>query len=289
MIQFDVQSDASQFHDALVSFIKEKQVPVADALRFQGRLLGKRLIEFTPPQTRAQGKLAVERDIRRWLKGTNLKSVANSADIYLSQNLYPTRGKTKGEQVAARRAVKAVRQRVQGRDVVRVFATKDGRVYGIDLERFWPNRSMEDFAAIHRANRDARGRGRTLKNPGSLGTAIGRWTFLNNVITTHDKVREYIRSRQANVGMAKGGWAAGFMALGGKPPDWVAKHANQGDLVDHSKDPVAPYIRFRNHSPWTNRNDDERIIQNALDSRARDIGTDLLRASTNSLRRLLKS
>jgi len=38
---------------------------------------------------------------------------------------------------------------------------------------------------------------------------------------------------------------------------------------------------------WTNRNDDDRVMQNALDSRARDIGAGLLRASISSLQRLL--
>jgi hypothetical protein len=51
--------------DALASFIKYERVTIPQGLRYQGRLLGQRLIDFTPPKNRSQGRAAVLRDTVR--------------------------------------------------------------------------------------------------------------------------------------------------------------------------------------------------------------------------------
>src|SRR6476619_1213353 len=60
-----VETTIPQFNDALADFIREERLEIPKGLRYQGRLLGKRLIDFTPPNTLAQGRAATARDIRR--------------------------------------------------------------------------------------------------------------------------------------------------------------------------------------------------------------------------------
>jgi hypothetical protein len=60
-----IDTTIPQFNDALAAFIKFERVTIPEGLRTQGRLLGLRLVQFTPPKTRAQGRAAVKRDIQR--------------------------------------------------------------------------------------------------------------------------------------------------------------------------------------------------------------------------------
>jgi hypothetical protein len=59
-----VETNIPQFDHAVVEFIKFYGVSIAKALRYQGRLLAQEVIKKTPPNTRAQGRHAVERDIK---------------------------------------------------------------------------------------------------------------------------------------------------------------------------------------------------------------------------------
>src|SRR5690606_31871936 len=54
-----------EFNDAVTRYILTLGKDTRGAVRQQSMLLGKRLIQFTPPSTRAQGRRAVARDIRR--------------------------------------------------------------------------------------------------------------------------------------------------------------------------------------------------------------------------------
>lgn len=58
-------SNAEEYANALREFMQFYSIEIPKALRRQGRLLAQELIKKTPPNTRAQGRRAVERDIKR--------------------------------------------------------------------------------------------------------------------------------------------------------------------------------------------------------------------------------
>lgn len=68
-----------------------------------------------------------------------------------------------------------------------------------------------------------------------------------------------LKTAQASTLKAKGGWASGWRALGGKPPAQISVHADQGSFVDKRKS-SDPAFRFINTSAWGKRSDEARRI-----------------------------
>ena len=68
------------------------------------------------------------------------------------------------------------------------------------------------------------------------------------------------------------------MALGGKPPAWVVRHAGRdtGKIEDRSG--MQGYIRMENRSEWAEAGDEDRIVANAIRSRSRSIRESILKA-----------
>ncbi len=64
-MKLSLESNAPEYSHALTEFIRFYAVEIPKGLRYQGRLLAQELIKKTPPDTRAQGRRAVERDIQR--------------------------------------------------------------------------------------------------------------------------------------------------------------------------------------------------------------------------------
>lgn len=63
-MQVNVSTDAREFFSAFTEFRELVRWSPMRTIRFQGRLLFQKVIEFTPPKDRAQGRKAVARDIR---------------------------------------------------------------------------------------------------------------------------------------------------------------------------------------------------------------------------------
>lgn len=80
----------------------------------------------------------------------------------------------------------------------------------------------------------------------------------------------FLRRKQAHVGMARSGWLAALLRVGGAAPMWVLRHtADRGDVIDERGDPRAPGLIAINRTPWAARKDEgERIIRAAMQSRA---------------------
>lgn len=96
---------------------------------------------------------------------------------------------------------------------------------------------------------------------------------------------------QRGVGRAKGGWAKAHIQLGGKAPQWIARHANAGYLVDHSMDEKDPYLEFINESGWAESRGGSKaadtVINTAYASRARNIAQKIAKESKLGLAREL--
>lgn len=63
-MQVNVSTDAREFFSAFTEFRELVRWSPMRTIRFQGRLLFQKVVDFTPPKDRAQGRKAVARDIR---------------------------------------------------------------------------------------------------------------------------------------------------------------------------------------------------------------------------------
>ncbi|MCZ7641369.1 MAG: hypothetical protein M5U12_38105 [Verrucomicrobia bacterium] len=61
----DLTVQTREFNDAVSRYVVALGKDARQAVRHQSMLLGRRLIQYTPPATRAQGRKAVARDIQR--------------------------------------------------------------------------------------------------------------------------------------------------------------------------------------------------------------------------------
>lgn len=129
------------------------------------------------------------------------------------------------------------------------------------LSRIFPGRGVVPFEPkLHQQARDNRGRVRK---------ATG---FLT---PDKDKVREYVRATQEHVGRARGGWAAAYAAVGGRPSAWIANWSKLGRVEQRLDDPVAASIEGENFSEWAAHGDDQRIIADVMQARTQAILTDI--------------
>jgi hypothetical protein len=115
--------------------------------------------------------------------------------------------------------------------------------------------------AMHQAARDRRGRVRK---------------DLNQAAINAGEVRQYIKTVQQRVGMAKGGWAKGARATRASVPQWASRHSRVAGVTDRLNNLLRPSITVINRSSWVNRREAERIVGNAMTSRRRSIESRIL-------------
>ncbi len=121
---------------------------------------------------------------------------------------------------------------------VRLFARKDGTVYGTDKTTFKPDASQQALYFKHQSMRR--------KSDGTVVGAtaektIGRWKFIEKWTIRETSFSEYLAKTQAMVGFAKSGWIAcakELAALSGDRvqgvPDWVKRHNAPGHIEDRT-------------------------------------------------------
>jgi len=213
------------------------------------------------------GERRVEKDIRRVIKGVHgavMPAVHDNPTVIVSQT----------NPRAAHHDIQVdwgVRQKCQGKDAIRIYADRSGNVYGVDTEKFMPNPSSHDLKSIHDAHRGVRGR---VTTAGAKDLVVGRWRWLNIVVAPEKVVDEYIKRKQWMVGQGKGGWVAGFRAFGGQisAKGGVGRHQDAGSVRGWPpSQPGVINVTITNHSRWASNGDPDRIIENAMASRERDM------------------
>ena len=134
-----------------------------------------------------------------------------------------------------------------------------------------PNPTESDLRNVHQSARDKYGH---VTTAGSKDLVVGRWRWLNMAIAPEDRVQAYIDKKKWMVGQAKGGWAAGFMAFGGKisPKGWIGRHVVAGTIRGWpANQPGVFDVSITNNSAWASNGDPDRIVANALAGRERDL------------------
>jgi hypothetical protein len=145
-------------------------------------------------------------------------------------------------------------------DNIRLFARKDGTVYGTDRAHFMPDASISTMRGIHKSN-FVNGR---MSAAGGDTRDIGRWKFINRYFVMPDTLKDYIAMQHAKVGIAKSGWAycatqlkkvvSGSLTRG--IPAWVTRHIGDygnGRVMDNTASTTRPHVVFTNTSKYADR------------------------------------
>ena len=208
--------------------------------------------------------------VRRYVKAVGValpQAMRTQARLLFGRIIQRTYPKTRaqGRKAVARdigRAVRVLRpQEFDSKSIRRLIRKRDYEGLQAVFKRSGNQMQVVPFhPALHQDARDRRGRVRKETGIATLD---------------REEVRAYLKRQQDHVGRAKGGWAAAFQAAGGKPSEWISRWAAVGLVEDRLADPVASFIRAENRSEWARYGDEDRIVSNALQSRATDILTDI--------------
>ena len=138
-------------------------------------------------------------------------------------------------------------------DNVRLFAKKNGEVYGTEKRLFRPDASASTLRSFHKQY-FVKGK---MSSAGSRDRKIGRWIFLDRMFVDPSTLSDYVASVQKRVGIAKSGWAScakqlrsvvsGSMTRG--IPRWVTRHLgdyNLGNVEDRTKNKNSPTVVLTN-------------------------------------------
>lgn len=212
------------------------------------------------------GERRVEKDIRRVLKGVKGATMPtrDNPTVIISQ----TNPRSQGQDI---QVDWGVRQKCQGRDAIRIYADRGGNVYGVDASKFISNPTPGDLAKVHDAARGKRGR---VTTAGSKDLVVGRWRWLNMAVAPEGAVQAYIDKKKLNVGQGRGGWAAGFKVFGGKisAKGWVGRHIGAGEVRGWPPENNTNIkVAIINNSAWASNGDPDRIVDNAMEFRKRDM------------------
>ena len=284
----EVKVDDPGFSQAVMRTVGRTANSMREAFTTQGRLLCAELMKWTPPfsgksiahmldargaslrdgdveslSALAVGKRRIEKDIRKNIFGVKSPTAPPARPaVYMGQDSHRTR-------TVDNLTSWGKLQKCEGRDAIRIFATKGGEVYGVDYMNFAADASMQDLERTHAEHRGKRGR---VTVAGSKDRVVGRWRWLNLLTTKEETVKRFIAKAWHGVGNARGGWAEGLITLGGKlsPRGWVGKHRKAGSC-EARFDRGNVSISIVNHSKWATGGDPDRIIPKVLAGREKAI------------------
>ena len=184
------------FENALVKYRVACRKDWQFVIRQQSRIVGEKLVKFTPPKTAAIGKRNVARDI-----GKVFADLSNTKWNDKSLNKMWRAGNFEG--------VKKALENLPNKSEMPIFKYK--RIFAK------PVRNIHK-AAISRS-------GRVPKN----------WRT-QYAVASKGELKKYVKKVQLQVGVAKSGWLAALAKLGGKAPSFVSRHGTKyGGFIDGNK------------------------------------------------------
>ncbi|MBQ6533674.1 MAG: hypothetical protein IJI37_00745 [Opitutales bacterium] len=192
----DFQIIAKNFEDALVRYKVACQKDWQFVVRQQSRIVGEKLVKFTPPKTAAIGKRNVARDI-----GKVFADLSNTKWNDKSLDKMWKAGNFEG--------VKKALENHPNKSEMPIF--KYRRIF------------TKPVRNIHRAA------------IGKSGRVPKNW-HTSYAVAGKGELKKYIRRVQQQVGIAKSGWLAALTKLGGKAPSFVSRHGvKYGGFIDGNK------------------------------------------------------
>lgn len=275
-----VHVDSAGFSRQLNEYAAASGKSILEAFKYQCILLARELIQRTPPFS---GKSIVRMlDARK----ANLSNAESDVATLTALNVGKRRVEKDIRKVIWGYKDGAVnrggtsqswssQQMCEGKHAIRLFAKKDGTVYGVDQASFIQNADVSTLQTAHFKARGKRGR---VTSAGSRTRDVGRWKWIDATVTQEESVKAYIKERQWFVGQGKGGWLASAIACGAKKTGgWIGKHVYAGTAIPHFENPYKPSITFVNKSSWARGGDPDRIIEKSLAGRAKAMAGDVAR------------
>ena len=209
-------------------------------IRQQSRIVGERLVKFTPPKTAVIGKRNVARDI-----GKVFADLSNTKWNDKSLDKMWRAGNLEG----VKKALKNHPNRLQ----MPVFKYK--RIF------VKPVRNIHK-AAINRS-------GRVPKNWHTSYAVAGK-----------GELKKYVKKVQLQVGVAKSGWLAALVKLGGKAPNFVSRHGTKyGGFIDGNKGDNPFFSLINKVSTFPQGGTPARILRRAFIAQ--------IKAMENNIKRLM--
>jgi hypothetical protein len=141
---------------------------------------------------------------------------------------------------------------------VRLFITKDGRVYGTDKSFFRPDATEGDMRKFHKS-KFVKGK---MSSAGGRDRSIGRWKFIEKMFVDKTTLDNYVDSQIKKVGWVKAAWAACARELrkvtNGSAtrgiPSWVTRHDSpNSDVVDNSRNLSNPSVTLINATSYASQ------------------------------------
>lgn len=210
--------------------VREKTMP--EALRINARLLCVELARRTQPfgkddASKKAGESAVARDL---LGGKKRYGIFAPLTDFMQQNA-----------------------EANSTGTIRLFAKKDGTVYGTDQAHFLNGASASTLRGIHKKS-FSNGR---MSSAGTSDRRTGRWVFINKYFVPGEVLNDYLALVKAKVGLAKSGWAACAKKIQSTTkgsatrgiPRWVTRHLGDyafGIVQDNADNADNPSITLTN-------------------------------------------
>jgi hypothetical protein len=150
-------------------------------------------------------------------------------------------------------------------NTVKLFAKKDGTVYGVEKKLFQPNASIGVMSAHHQRFRTANGR---VSTAGALTRDVGRWKFIDKMVVSKGALASYMRVVRGRVGMAKSGWVTAARNLGVTLQAWINRHSQPGEGTLDLRGNDESSITISNLCAFAQKHGRNlRIVQRAIDRR----------------------
>ena len=217
----------ASMYDVLVG--AGQKADLAEIVSDETRLLVREIVKNTPPKNQRQGENAIKVDL---FGGRKLSNGGRSVGIFFPAN---------DAMIKESRVVK-----IRGIPANQMFVTKAGEVWGIDRANFYPDAPLRTLYEVHqKARRPSDGR---TSAAGGWSRNVGRWRFMNAIVTNKAKLTLYFNWIKRRVGLSKATWARVGVALGDTTyPSWITRHLDtvkKMSRFEPSLEGGAPSIRF---------------------------------------------
>jgi hypothetical protein len=109
----------------------------------------------------------------------------------------------------------------------------------------------------------------------------GRWNKI--WLTPHSHLEDYAKRRQKAVGLHKGGWAVAGLKLGMQFSDYISRNSKRGSYKESKNGSILSTETGNKASGMVEFDRNQKILDNAVQARTRDIKNRMARAIKGTL------
>ena len=258
-VKIEVQNP--EWARAVLDWSNYSREPLMQALQDETRGVLERAIKFTPPQGgQGQGKRAVEFDLKKIFK----------TERSFKSGIFAKAGDNKRS--IGSRFRKLLKEVAKGGDNDKQMKALNAIGKNIGLPHMAFRYKGELFAEHERL--------RTGKNRRPVARK-GRWNKI--WITPHSHLEEYAKRRQTKVGLHKGGWAVAGLRLGMTFSDYISRNSKRGSYKESKNGDILSTESGNKASGMVEFDRNQKILDNAVQARTRDIKNRMARAIKGTL------